>query len=173
MIVITGASGQLGHMVIAELLKTVPASHVVAVARNVDKAADLAAFGVHVRHGDYTKPETLNSAFQGADKILLISSDAIGARVAQHSAVIDAAKRAGVRLLAYTSVLQADTSSLGLADEHRQTEAALEASGVPAVVLRNGWYHENYTAGLPTALAKGQLFGSAGEGRISSAARAD
>lgn len=173
MIVITGASGQLGHLVIAELLKTVPASHVVAVARNVDKAADLAALGVHVRHGDYTKPETLNSALQGADKILLISSDAIGARVAQHSAVIDAAKRAGVRLLAYTSVLQADTSSLGLADEHRQTEAALKAFGVPAVVLRNGWYHENYTAGLPTALAKGQLFGSAGEGRISSAARAD
>ncbi|MFJ5297942.1 SDR family oxidoreductase [Pseudomonas sp. NPDC088368] len=173
MIVITGASGQLGHLVIAELLKTVPASQIVAVARDLEKAADLAAKGVQVRHGDYTKPETLDSAFKGAEKVLLISSDAVGTRVPQHQAVIDAAKRAGVKLLGYTSVLRADTSLLGLAGEHRDTESALKASGVPSVVLRNGWYHENYTASIPPALAHGQLFGSAGEGRISSAARAD
>jgi len=173
MIVITGASGQVGRLVIAQLLKTVPASQIVAAARDPEKVADLAAKGVQVRHADYSKPDTLDRAFEGAEKILLISSSEVGQRVAQHQAVIDAARRAGVKLLAYTSVLHADTSALALAEEHKQTEEALTQAGVPAVVLRNGWYHENYTAGVAHAVANGAHYGSAGEGRISSAARAD
>lgn len=173
MIVITGASGQLGRLVIAQLLKTVPASQIVAAARDPEKVADLAAKSVQVRHADYAKPDTLDRAFEGAEKILLISSSEVGQRVAQHQAVIDAARRAGVKLLAYTSVLHADTSALALAEEHKQTEEALTQAGVPAVVLRNGWYHENYTAGVAHAVANGAHYGSAGEGRISSAARAD
>lgn len=173
MIVITGASGQLGRLVIAQLLETVPASQIVAAARDPGKVADLAAKGVQVRQADYSQPDTLDRAFEGAEKVLLISSSEVGQRVAQHRAVIDAAKRAGVKLLGYTSVLHADTSALGLAEEHKQTEAALAQSGVPAVVLRNGWYNENYTAGVAHAVANGAHYGSAGEGRISSAARAD
>lgn len=173
MIVITGASGQLGRLVIAQLLETVPASQIVAAARALEKVADLAVKGVQVRQADYSQPDTLDRAFEGAEKVLLISSSEVGQRVAQHRAVIDAAKRAGVKLLGYTSVLHADTSALGLAEEHKQTEAALAQSGVPAVVLRNGWYNENYTAGVAHAVANGAHYGSAGEGRISSAARAD
>ncbi|WP_349970832.1 SDR family oxidoreductase [Pseudomonas caspiana] len=173
MYVITGATGQLGRLVIEKLLATVPAGQVIAAVRSPEKAADLAALGVQVRHADYSQASTLDSAFKGAEKILLISSSEIGQRAAQHQAVIDAAKRANVKLLAYTSVLHADTSLLGLAEEHRQTEAALQRSGVPFVLLRNGWYTENYTAGVPAALEHGAVFGSAAEGRISSAARAD
>lgn len=173
MIVVTGASGQLGRLVIDRLLQKVPASEIVAAVRSPEKAADLAAKGVQVRQADYAQPATLEAAFAGVNKILLISSSEVGQRVAQHQAVIDAAQRAGVELLAYTSVLHADTSLLGLAEEHRQTEVALAASGVPGVVLRNGWYHENYTAGIAGDLAHGAHFGSAGDGRISSAARAD
>lgn len=173
MIVVTGASGQLGRLVIDRLLQTIPASEIIAAVRSPEKATDLAAKGVQVRQADYAQPATLEDAFAGAKRILLISSSEVGQRVAQHQAVIDAAKRAGVELLAYTSVLHADTSLLGLAEEHRQTEVALAASGVPGVVLRNGWYHENYTAGIAGDLAHGAHFGSAGEGRISSAARAD
>ena len=173
MIVITGASGQLGRLVIAQLLETVPVSQIIAAARDPEKVADLAAQGVQVRQADYSQPDTLDRAFEGAEKVLLISSSEVGQRVPQHRAVIDAAKRAGVKLLGYTSVLHADTSALGLAEEHKQTEAALAQSGVPAVVLRNGWYHENYTAGAAHAVANGAHYGSAGEGRISSAARAD
>jgi NAD(P)H dehydrogenase (quinone) len=173
MIVITGASGQLGRLVIDRLLQKIPASGIVAAVRSPEKVADLAAKGVHVRQADYSQPSTLDGAFAGAKKILLISSSEVGQRAAQHQSVIDAAKRAGVELLAYTSVLHADTSLLGLAEEHRQTEVALAASGVPGVLLRNGWYHENYTAGIAGDLAHGAHFGSAGDGRISSAARAD
>lgn len=173
MIVVTGASGQLGRLVIDRLLQKIPASEIVAAVRSPEKAADLAAKGVQVRQADYAQPATLEAAFAGAKKILLISSSEVGQRVAQHQAVIDAAQRAGVELLAYTSVLHADTSLLGLAEEHRQTEVALAASGVPGVVLRNGWYHENYTAGIAGDLTHGAHFGSAGDGRISSAARAD
>jgi NAD(P)H dehydrogenase (quinone) len=173
MIVITGASGQLGRLVIAHLLETVPASQIIAAARDPKKLADLAAKGVQVRQADYAQPATLERAFEGAEKVLLISSSEVGQRVAQHQAVIDAAKHAGVKLLGYTSVLHADTSALGLAEEHRQTEAALAGAGVPTVVLRNGWYHENYTAGVAHAVANGAHFGSARDGRISSAARDD
>jgi NAD(P)H dehydrogenase (quinone) len=173
MIVVTGATGQLGHLVIKALLKKVPAASIVAAVRNVEKAKDIAALGVQVRHADYSQPATWDAALKGADKVLLISSSEIGQRSKQHKAVIEAAKRAGVKLLAYTSVLRADTSVLGLAGEHRETEADIRASGVPFVFLRNGWYSENYTAGIPTALSLGAVYGCAGDGRIASATRAD
>jgi NAD(P)H dehydrogenase (quinone) len=173
MLVITGATGQLGRLVIEQLLEVVPAAEIVAAVRNPAKAADLQALGVQVRHADYSQPTTLDSAFAGAEKILLISSSEVGQRQAQHQAVIDAAARAGVKLIAYTSVLHADTSQLALAEEHRQTEAALAQSGLPFALLRNGWYSENYTAGIPAALEHGAMLGSAAQGRISSAARAD
>lgn len=173
MYVVTGATGQLGRLVIEQLLNRVPASQIIAAVRNPEKAADLAALGVQVRQADYSQPATLDSAFAGAEKVLLISSNEIGQRAVQHQAVIDAAKRANIQLLAYTSVLHADTSALGLAEEHRQTESALQQSGVPFVLLRNGWYTENYTAGIPAALQHGAVFGSASDGRISSADRND
>lgn len=173
MIVVTGATGQLGRLVIAALLKKTTASNLVAAVRNVEKAKDLAALGVQVRHADYTQPATWDAALKGADKVLLISSSEIGQRAQQHRNVIDAAKRAGVKLLAYTSVLHADTSPLGLATEHRDTEAMIRASGVPFTLLRNGWYTENYMASVPSALAHGAVYGCAGDGRISSASRAD
>jgi NAD(P)H dehydrogenase (quinone) len=173
MIVVTGATGQLGRLVIAALLKKVPALEIVAAVRNAEKAGDLTKLGIQVRYADYSQPAAWDEALKGADKVLLISSSEIGQRANQHRNVIDAAKRNGVKLLAYTSVLHAETSPLGLAAEHRETEALLGASGVPFVLLRNGWYTENYTAGVPAALAHGSVYGCAGDGRISSAARAD
>lgn len=173
MIVVTGATGQLGRLVIAALLKRIPATDIVAAVRNVDKAQDIAALGVQVRQADYSQPASWDAALQGADKLLLISSNEIGQRTQQHRNVIDAAQRAGVKLLAYTSVLRADTSPLGLAAEHLATETLLRTSGIPFVLLRNGWYSENYTAGIPTALSLGSVYGCAGDGRIASAARAD
>ncbi|NWD74930.1 SDR family oxidoreductase [Pseudomonas gingeri] len=173
MIAITGATGQLGRLVIEALLERVAASELVALVRDPLKAQDLSAKGVTVRQADYNQPQTLASALSGVERLLLISSNELGQRSVQHRAVIDAAKAAGVKLLAYTSVLRADTSALGLADEHRETEQALSVSGLEHVLLRNGWYNENYTAGVPTAVAHGALLGSAGEGRIASAARAD
>ncbi len=153
MIAITGATGQLGRLVIENLLKKLPAAEIVAAVRSPDKAADLKAAGIQVRLADYSRPETLASAFAGIEKLLLISSSEVGQRAPQHRAVIDAAKQAGVKLIAYTSILDADKSPLGLAEEHRQTEAALRASGIPFVLLRNGWYTENYAASVPSALA--------------------
>jgi NAD(P)H dehydrogenase (quinone) len=173
MIVVTGATGQLGHLVIAALLKKVPAAQVVVAVRNVEKAKDLAALGVQVRYADYDKPETWDAALQGAERLLLISASEVGQRVRQHRSVIEAAQRAKVKLLAYTSILHADTSPLGLAAEHRETEAMLQGSGLPFVLLRHSWYTENYTAGARSALAHGALYGCAGNGRISSATRAD
>jgi NAD(P)H dehydrogenase (quinone) len=173
MIVISAASGQLGRLVIEELLKQLPASDIIAAVRNPAKAGDLAARGVQVRLADYDRPDTLDAAFRGADKLLLISSSEVGQRVKQHANAIDAAKRAGVGLIAYTSILRADSSPLGLAAEHLATEQLLRASGLSHVLLRNGWYTENYAASVPTALQHGVLLGSAGDGRIASAARAD
>lgn len=172
-ILVTGASGQLGHLVVEFLLKTIPAPQIVAGARTTAKADDLAAQGVEVRVVDYERPETVAAALVGIDKLLLISSSEIGKRFPQHRAVIEAAKMANIKLLVYTSVLHADTSVLGLAEEHRQTEEALKASGLPFVVLRNGWYTENYTASIPMALEHGVFLGSAKDGKISSAARRD
>ncbi|MYN40756.1 NmrA family NAD(P)-binding protein [Duganella sp. FT109W] len=173
MIIVTAASGQLGRLVIAELLKRVPAENIVAAVRDPAKAVDLADQGVLVRHADYNDPASLDAAFEGATKVLLISSNDLGNRVSQHRSVIDAAARAKVGLLAYTSVLHADRSTLGLAGEHRATEDAVRASGLPYSLLRNGWYVENYTVSLGGAIAHGALAGGAGEGRISAAARAD
>jgi NAD(P)H dehydrogenase (quinone) len=173
MIAVTGATGQLGRLVIAALLKKVPANQIIAAVRSPEKAKDLADLGVQVRQADYSKPETLDSAFKGAEKLLLISSSEVGQREAQHNAVIAAAKRTGVKLLAYTSLLHADKSPLGLGVEHRATEKALSESGIPFVLLRNGWYTENYAASIAPALAHNAFIGSVGEGRISSAARQD
>jgi NAD(P)H dehydrogenase (quinone) len=173
MIVITGATGNLGQHVIANLLKSVPAANIIAAVRNPAKAAGLAAKGVQVRQADYNDGASLDAAFKGATKILLISSSEVGQRAQQHQNVIDAAKRAGVSLLAYTSVLRADTSPLGLAAEHVITEAAIRASGLPYTFLRNGWYLENHTEHLAPVLEHGVVLGAAQDGRFSSAARAD
>ncbi|WP_256844492.1 MULTISPECIES: SDR family oxidoreductase [unclassified Pantoea] len=173
MIAVTGATGQLGRFVIDALLKKVPAGEIVAAVRTPAKAADLAALGVIVRQADYGQPETLETAFAGVDKLLLISGSEVGQREAQHKAVIEAARAAGVGFIAYTSLLHADTSPLGLGVEHRATEALLKASGIPFALLRNGWYSENYAASIPPALAHHAFIGAAGEGRIASAARQD
>jgi NAD(P)H dehydrogenase (quinone) len=173
MIAVTGATGQLGRLVIAALLKKMPASDIIATVRNREKAASIAAPGVNVRLADYNQPQAWNEALKGADKVLLISSSEVGQRARQHRSVIDAARRAGVKLLAYTSVLRADTSPLGLAAEHKETEALIRASGIPFTFLRNSWYTENYTVGMPGILAQGAVYGCAGNGRIASAARVD
>lgn len=169
-IAVTGASGHLGPLVINNLKARVPASNIVALTRTPAKAADL---GVAVREADFSKPDMLARALAQVDTLLLISASEVGQRVTQHRNVIEAAQKAGVKRIAYTSVLHADTSALSIADDHRATEAALKASGVAFTLLRNSWYTENYTGSIPGAIAGGVLIGSAGEGRISSATRAD
>ncbi|TIT24337.1 MAG: SDR family oxidoreductase [Mesorhizobium sp.] len=173
MYAITGATGQLGRLVIETLLKTIPADRIVAAVRNPAKARDLAERGVTVREADYNRPDTLAPAFAGVQKLLLISSTEVSGRLPRHQAVIEAAKRAGVSLIAYTSMLHADTSPATLAIEHRQTEEVIAASGLPAVILRNGWYTENHLLALPAALEHGAFVGAAKDGRFSSAARRD
>jgi NAD(P)H dehydrogenase (quinone) len=172
-ILVTGANGQLGRRVIDEMLKKIPAGQIVGLVRSEKAAAGLSPLGVHAHIGSYNNPESLTTAFAGVDRLLLISSNEVGRRVAQHRNVIDAAHRAGVKLLLYTSILHCPTSPLRLAEEHRQTEAALRDSGIPYVLLRNGWYTENYTRSIPAMLAHGAVMGSAGAGQIASAARAD
>lgn len=173
MIAITGATGQLGQHVIEELLKTVPASQIVAIVRNLAKAEALRQQGVVVRQADYTDEAAFTTALNGVDKLLLISSSEVGQRAVQHQNVINAAKAAGVKFIAYTSLLHADKSPLGLHVEHVETENALAASGVPYALLRNGWYTENYLASAPAALEHGVFIGAAGDGKIASATRAD
>ena len=173
MIAITGASGQLGRLVIEELLKTVAPEKLVAVVRNPAKVEDLAARGIQVRQADYGDEVALRAALQGVEKLLLISSSEVGQRAPQHRNIINAAASAKVQLIAYTSLLHADRSPLGLADEHITTEKMLADSGVPYVLLRNGWYVENYLASLPPALQHGVFIGSAGNGKIAAAPRAD
>ncbi len=173
MIALTAATGQLGRLVAAQLLRRFPDRPPVAVVRDPAKAADLAAQGVVVRAADYTDGPALVRAFTGVERLLLISGNELGQRFAQHRTVIAAARAAGVKLLVYTSLLRADTTALNLGPEHAQTEAELKASGLPFVILRNGWYTENYTGSIAPALAHGGFVGSAGSGRIASAARAD
>ena len=174
MIVVTGATGHLGQLVVDSLLKKVPASQIAAAVRTPSKAQTLTNQGVQVREADYARPETLASAFAGAEKVLLISSTAFGdARIAQHKAAVDAAKVAGVKLLAYTSILHADQSTSLLAADHKATEALIKASGIPYIFLRNGWYFENQTVAAPAAVEHGALIGASGEGRFAAAARAD
>lgn len=167
---VTGATGQLGRIVVEKLKERVSAESIVALVRTPEKALDL---GVKARVFDYNKPESLAESLQGIDSLLLISGNELGQRAQQHANVIDAAKQAGVKWIVYTSVLHADTSTLSLAAEHLLTEVALKASGVPYTILRNGWYTENYTGSLSGAVAAGALIGSAGDGKIASAARAD
>ena len=168
-VAITGATGQLGRLTIAKLKTLLPAGQIVALARSPEKA-DL---GVEARTFDYDRPETLAPALAGVERLLLISSSEVGKRAPQHRAVIEAAKAAGVGEIVYTSLLHADRSPLSLAAEHVETEAALAESGIPHTILRNGWYAENYTGSIPTALQHGALIGAAGAGRVSGAARAD
>ncbi|MET9097612.1 SDR family oxidoreductase [Streptomyces antibioticus] len=171
-IVVTGATGHLGRHVVEQLLEKVPAREITAVVRDEAKAADLAARGVRLAVADYNTPETFDGLFAAGDKVLLISGNEFDkGRPGQHQVVIDAAKAAGVALLAYTSA--PGTLTAALADDHRATERALTASGVPYTLLRNGWYHENYTEQLAPVLAHDAVVSAAGEGRISSASRAD
>ncbi|MEV7638183.1 SDR family oxidoreductase [Pseudarthrobacter enclensis] len=173
-IVVTGATGHLGRHVLEALLeRNVPASGIVAAGRSVDKLADFAAKGVRVVSIDYSDPASVAAALKGATRVLLISGSEVGQRVEQHRTVIDAAKAEGVELLAYTSIANADTTAMLLADEHKATEELLRASGVPFVLLRNGWYLENYTEQLPGTLAQGAIAGSAGDGKVSGATRQD
>lgn len=173
-IAVTGASGQLGHLIILKLIErgAEPAS-IVGLARTVDKAADLASLGVEIRHADYSDPSTLPSALAGIDRLVLVSGSEIGQRAAQHRNVIEAAKAAGVSFIAYTSLLKANLSTLGLAEEHRVTESDLATAGIAYVVLRNGWYTENYTGNLAQVIEAGALYGAADDGRVASATRAD
>ncbi|WP_294258631.1 SDR family oxidoreductase [uncultured Sphingomonas sp.] len=173
MYAVTGASGQLGRLVVESLLQKVAPGEIVALARNPESVADFAAKGVTVRAFDYDAPETLAPGLVGVTRLLLISGNAIGSRVPQHRAVIDAAKAAGVQLIAYTSLLRAQTSPMQMAVEHKATEDLLTASGIPAALLRNGWYTENYLMSAGPAIEHGVLIGSAGDGLVSGAARAD
>lgn len=167
---ITGATGQLGQLVVGKLKEKVAAESIVALVRTPEKATEL---GVEARAFDYTKPESLADSLVGVDKLLLISGNEIGQRLPQHLAVIEAAKKAGVKQLIYTSILHADTSALGLAGEHLATELALKASGLSYTILRNGWYTENYTGSAKGAIGAGAFIGCAGDAKVSSAARAD
>lgn len=172
-IIVTGATGHLGRLAVEALLaRGVPSEHIVATGRRIDTLTDLQQRGVTVRRANYTDPASLRAAFAGAEKLLLVSSSEVGQRLPQHRNAITAAKDAGVGLIAYTSLTRADTSTLLLATEHRGTEQALAESGVPHVLLRNGWYTDNYTDQLPTYLQHG-ILGSAGTGQVSAATRAD
>lgn len=173
MYAVTGASGQLGRLVIESLLGKVAPDQIVALARAPERVADLATRGVTVRAFDYDAPASLASGLAGVTRLLLVSGNAIGSRVPQHRAVIDAAKAAGVQLIAYTSLLRAQSSPMQMAVEHKATEDLLAASGVQHALLRNGWYTENYLMSAGPAIEHGVLIGSAGEGLVSGAARAD
>lgn len=171
-IVVTGATGNLGRLVVEGLLEKVPADRITAVVRSADRAAPFAARGVRIAVADYNTPATFDGVFSAGDKVLLISGNEFDkGRVGQHEAVIDAARTAGVALLAYTSAPGSLTAAL--ADDHRGTEAAILASGLPYVLLRNGWYNENFTEQLDPVLRSGAVTQATGEGRVASAARAD
>jgi NAD(P)H dehydrogenase (quinone) len=171
-IVVTGATGHLGRHVVEQLLEKVPAEQITAVARTAEKAADFAARGVKIALADYNAPDSFDGLFAAGDKVLLISGNELAkGRVQQHKVVIEAAKAAGVALLAYTSGPASLTAAI--ADDHRGTEEALLASGVPCTLLRNGWYHENYTENLAPVLEHNAVVAATGDGRVSGAARAD
>ncbi len=169
-IAVTGATGHLGTFVVEELKKRVSNENIVALVRTPGKAS---ALEVEVRAFDYNQPETMTAALAGVDRLVLISGNEIGQRARQHFNVIEAAGKAGVEWIVYTSLLHADSTTLNLAGEHMTTEEALKASGINYTILRNGWYTENYTGSIGGALAGGAFIGSAGNGKISSAARVD
>ena len=173
-IAVTGATGQLGQLVIQELLRRNANTDIVALLRNPEKNVVFSQQGIETRHFDYNQTaENLATALLGVDRLLLISSSEIGQRTEQHQHVIQAAKLAGVKLLAYTSLLYATHSPLILAKEHIETEQLIQASGLTYVLLRNNWYSENYAIGLQAALEHGQIFGATHHGAISSASRLD
>ncbi|WP_254897285.1 SDR family oxidoreductase [Amycolatopsis sp. Hca4] len=174
-IVVTGATGQLGRLTVEALLRRgVPAADVIATGRDIAGIKDLADRGITVRRADFADTDSLAEAFAGADRLLLVSASVpVGERVANHRRVIDAAASAGVSLVAYTSTTHADTATTVIGATHRETEEYLRERGIPGVLLRNGWYLENYTGQLPQILQNGALAGAAGEGRISAASRAD
>jgi NAD(P)H dehydrogenase (quinone) len=173
-VVITGATGHLGRIVVESLLaRGLPAGEIVAAGRKTDRIADLAERGVQVRHLDFDRPETLGPVFAGASKLLLVSASDVGQRIPEHRNAIDAARAAGVPLVVYTSAPKATTTDMKLAQEHKATEEMLQASDLPTVILRNSWYFEVYTGQFPTYLENGVILGAAGDGRISAAARAD
>lgn len=167
---VTGATGQLGRLVVESLKSKVSAETIVALVRNPEKATDL---GIEARAFDYTQAENLVASLRGIDKLLLISGNEVGQRLPQHKAVIEAAKQAGVKHIFYTSILHADSSPLGLATEHLATEVAIKESGLTYTILRNGWYTENYTGSAKGAVGAGAFIGNAGDGKIASAARVD
>ena len=172
-IAVTGATGELGRIVCRLLSERRPEVSVVALVRDPAKADLLAGLGIELRTFDYDRPETLQPALVGVDKLLLISGNAVGERERQHRAVIEAAKAANIGLIAYTSVLRASETTLPIAAEHKATEAILRSAGVPYVLLRHGWYLENYAFRIKVAVGSGVLADCAGDGRISAAARRD
>lgn len=170
---VTGASGQLGQRVVDHLRKLVPAENIIAMVRSDSAQEAFDATGVTTCKGDYDDLDSLRRAFDGVDRLLLISSSEVGKRAEQHRNVLEAAKDAGVGFVAYTSILNADTGGMALAKEHNATEAALRESGLPHAILRNGWYSENIAGSAPQALEMGQHFGAAREGRFATASRED
>ncbi|MDJ0392533.1 SDR family oxidoreductase [Rhodococcus sp. G-MC3] len=171
---VTGATGQLGALVVEGLLaRGLPAGEIVVVVRDEKKAQSLADRGVQVRVANYTDVDALKAALGGVDKLLLVSGSDIGQRIAQHANVVEAAEAAGVKFIAYTSILKADTSGVSLAAEHRATEDRLTASSIPAAFLRNGWYWENYKGSVQQAADSGTLLGAGGNGKIAAASRTD
>ncbi|PXA70357.1 SDR family oxidoreductase [Cryobacterium arcticum] len=175
-IVVTGATGQLGNLIVEHLInRGVAPAEITAVGRNTARLAHLAATGVATAVIDYSSPASLAAAFAGAgaDQLMLVSGSEVGQRVAQHTNAITAAVAAGVRHIVYTSAPAATTSALILAPEHKATEEALQAAGVPFTILRNGWYTENYTAAIVQARENGVYLTSAGDGRVASASRTD
>jgi NAD(P)H dehydrogenase (quinone) len=169
-IAVTGATGRLGQFVVENLKTKTAVENIIALVRTPSKANGL---GVEVREFDYSQTSTQVHRLKGIDTLLLISSNEIGQRAVQHRNVINWAKEAGVKWIVYTSLLHAGTSTLSLAGEHLETEKILQESGVPYTILRNGWYTENYTGSIPGTLAGGAFLGSAGDGKICSASRAD
>ncbi|RPE77813.1 MULTISPECIES: SDR family oxidoreductase [unclassified Frondihabitans] len=174
-IIVTGATGQLGRLAVLSLLDAgVPSADIVATGRDAAKLAALhAEVGVATRVADFADPESLTAAFAGGEKLLLVSTTDVGLRIGNHTRAIDAARAAGITLIAYTSELNADTARMRLAEEHRLTEQYLAQSGVPFVILRNGWYLERYTDQLSSVAETGTLVGGAGAGRVSAAIRQD
>ena len=171
---VTGSTGAFGTLAVRHLLNLkVPAASIVALARDEAKTADLKKLGVQVRIANYTDVPALTAALKGVDRLLLVSGNEFGQRAIQHKNVITAAKAAGVKLLAYTSAPQADTSTNPVAPEHKETEAALKASGVPFVLLRNNWYHENYAGDAKYAGQSGVLAVAVSHGKVASASRSD
>ncbi|MFA6839089.1 MAG: SDR family oxidoreductase [Dysgonamonadaceae bacterium] len=167
---ITGATGQLGRLIVDKLKDRISPENIVALVRTPEKIDDKT---IEARQFNYDVPDSLAKSLEGIDHLMLISGSEVGKRKQQHENVINAAKKAGVKWIVYTSLLHADSSSISLAGEHRATEAALKASGIAHTILRNGWYTENYTSSIPASVKNGAIIGCAGEGKISSATRED